>query len=160
MRSVVSRADVCAVVCVLAFLTAGTPAWAAPPCRNVTGTVQTQQTTAGCQSPIGLCFSGTLKTNSFLRGDTFFTATGAQPDPDQPHLLHYQGVLVVTLPSGRTVSLQSNGVLDTSTQTFTETDVASGNPEADLTMTGTTNATISAFTGKVTGQLCGTPPRK
>lgn len=158
MQREVSR-FVSVVVCLFG-VGATSAAWAKPPCRTIKGTVETQQATAGCQSPIGLCFAGTLQTNSFLRGDTWFTATFAQPDEDEPALLHYAGVLEVTLPNGRTVMLQSTGVLDTSTGTFTETEIATGNPAATLNVSGTTNAALSAFSGQISGQLCGTPPKK
>jgi hypothetical protein len=126
----------------------------------VKGTVETAQVTGGCDSPVGLCFEGVLRTNGPLRGETFFTAETVTPVEGAPALLRYTGTLRVTLPGGREVLLASAGEVDTATGAFVETDVATDGPLAGtaLTFTGTALPGLTGFRGGLTGALCGVPP--
>ncbi len=121
-------------------------------CRDVTGTVTTEQTTTDCASPTGICFRGELTSNGWLRGDTFFVVTSAAPSPDGE--LVYAGVLTVTLPGGAVVTYDTTGAVDPLTGAFVEEDTARDGSSA-LRITGTTNGTLSAFRGAVTGVVCG-----
>jgi hypothetical protein len=58
-------------------------------CRVIAGTVATKQADGVCPSPVGICFGGALRTNSPLRGETFFVVTSAGPDPSDPTFLLY-----------------------------------------------------------------------
>jgi hypothetical protein len=124
------------------------------PCRSITGTVATQQADGACPSPVGICFSGTLETTSALRGETFFVVSAAAPDPSDPSLLHYTGILTVTHPSGSVTTFDTSGSVNQLTGEFLETDRAQSPNDAALTISGTTNATLTAFTGTITGELC------
>lgn len=140
----------------LAFLLGAGPAlgWGGPFCKALKGEVSTAQTSEGCPSPLGLCFAGTLKTNSWLHGETFFVVTSAAPQPGTS-LIAFSGVFTVTRANGRVISLQSSGVADTSALTYVET--FSGTVDGrtiDLTSTGTTDAALSTFTGDISGSLC------
>lgn len=146
---------VSAALTVVAGLSGALAAQAAPEhCRALTGTVVTTQAPEGCPSPIGLCFTGELVTNSPLRGTTSFVAESAQPVDGT---LVYTGTLYLTLPSGHVVPFASTGVLDLATGTFTETDVATGGVDARLVFSGTTDAGVTGFTGEAAGEVCGAP---
>jgi hypothetical protein len=123
-------------------------------CRVVTGTVATEQADGACPSQVGFCFRGALRTNSPLRGETFFVVTSAGPDPSDPTFLLYEGTLTVTHPSGAVTTFDTTGRINQLTGEFEETDRARSPAEAELTITGTTNATLTAFSGNVTGELC------
>lgn len=129
--------------------------WGGVRCRELKGSVTTEQTTVGCTSPLGLCFAGTLKTNSSLHGATYFVVTQVAAVPGTT-LIAFSGVFTVTERSGQVVTFQSTGTADTATDTFVEsfTGTVAGETVV-LTATGTTNAALSAFTGEVTGSICG-----
>jgi hypothetical protein len=127
----------------------------AQPCLPIVGDVTTTQDVSGkCPSTLGVCFTGTLSTNGPLRGDTYFVVLSTSPDPLDPTKLTYTGQLSVLHPNGTVVVFDTTGVVDLLTGTFVETDRA---PNATLTITGTTNATLTAFTGTVTGETCAAP---
>jgi hypothetical protein len=124
-------------------------------CRPITGEVSTTQDTSGtCQSLLGICFTGTLTTNGALRGETSFIVYSATPDPTNSTNLIYTGQLSVRHPNGTVTVFETRGVIDTLTGAFVETDRST---DATLTITGVTNATLTSFTGTVTGETCWAP---
>jgi hypothetical protein len=124
-------------------------------CRPITGEVNTTQDLSGtCESVLGICFTGTLRTNSALRGETSFVVYSAAPDPTNSTNLIYTGQLSVLHPNGTVTVFETHGVIDMQTGTFVETDRAA---DATLTITGVTDATLTSFTGTVTGETCGAP---
>jgi hypothetical protein len=128
-------------------------------CRPITGEISTTQDVSGtCQSVLGICFTGTLRTNSALRGETSFTVYSAMysasADPTNSTNLIYTGQLSVVHPNGTIIVFETQGVIDTLTGAFVETDRST---DATLTITGVTNATLSSFTGTVTGETCAAP---
>jgi hypothetical protein len=61
---------------------------------------------------------------------------------------------MLTHPSGAVTTFDTTGRVNQLTGEFVEIDRARSPAEANLTITGTTNATLTAFSGNVTGDLC------
>lgn len=140
----------------LAFLLGGSAAYGGNgrACKPLKGEVSTAQTLEGCESLLGLCFTGTLKTNGWLHGTTDFVVTSAAAQPGTPLIL-FAGVFTLTRANGEVITLQSSGVADTSSHTYWETfSGAVGGQTIDLSSTGATDAALSTFTGGVSGLLC------
>jgi hypothetical protein len=147
-----------ALGCVL-VLSSSVAGCGAPLCKEIQeGMVQTQAT-SDCESPVGLCFDGVLRTRGPLKGRTHFTALTVVQDPNNPAILRYTGELVLTLSSGHDLVFSSEGQVDLETLAFVETDVAiSPGVEGTLTIEGVAEPNLSGFTGQVTGELCALIP--
>ncbi len=127
-------------------------------CREVRGTIVTSATSEGCESPIGLCFEGELKTPGFLRGETFFTATSAAPIHGTT-MLSYTGLMTLRLANGRQIELKSQGEVDLATLRFVETQTTDEltHGQTTLDLRGTAAPDLSGFTGTVAARICGAP---
>lgn len=146
---------------VVCALVAASAAWAVPGgavpeevCRELRGTIETQAVTEGCESPLEVCFAGILRTNSPLRGETYFTLTSLETDPQGQ--LVYTGELVLFLANGEQVIFESTGVVDPATGAFQETDlgVRDDGSTASLQFEGFALPGLSGFQGTATGRLC------
>lgn len=123
-------------------------------CRDIRGTISTEFSLTACPTTLG-CFTGTLRTNSPLRGSTFFVT---QSVTQTGTTLSYTGTLYVTLPNGEVETFQSLGTINLLTGEFLETDVAIEGPYGGtLTSAGLVSPALNAFSGTVTGTLCKEP---
>jgi hypothetical protein len=126
-------------------------------CSRLKGVILTQQSTALCPSPLGLCFDGRLHATAGLVGRTFFVVETIEAVPSDPNLLVYTGTLTVSLVSGGTITFDSQGLVDTTSGAFSELDVPtqSSGFTGVVFITGTTTPTLSSFAGSISGSLCG-----
>lgn len=134
-------------------------------CKAVSGHYVATQTTAGCQSTTGICFTGTVTGDKVLAGATSWTELDQAPSAGMPltepgTTVSYSGSLMFTTSSGTLVS-RDLGVIDGARQAFTEMERPVGgtgslvNASGIFFISGRMNSTLTAFDGSITGQLCG-----
>jgi hypothetical protein len=132
-------------------------------CRHVRAHVHTTLVSAGCQSPVGICTTGTVDGGPFEGATTFLTLNAApsagMPGTEPAANLSYSGTFTVTQRSGTFVA-SDLGVLDPGHAAFTEmTRSVSGtgrfeNPTGTLFISGQIVDNSTAFDGFITGELC------
>ncbi|MGB6676073.1 MAG: hypothetical protein WBE44_05240 [Terriglobales bacterium] len=93
-------------------------------CRSVRGTINSVFTTQNCNSPVGLCTTGTISGARLLDGNTSFVAMGVAPSAGMPGIeptanLSYSGQLTIVARQG-TLVINDLGVLDAAHLAFTE----------------------------------------
>jgi hypothetical protein len=104
----------------LAVLSVGGIAVAAPSVRNVDGTLETRVVTPpACASAVALCTHGRI--NGDIRGTFHFTGDTLTPAPNQanPSVLFYTGQVVIRTDDGRIVGTDA-GVIDFATGAFVD----------------------------------------
>ena len=159
---------IAAVVCAaatIATVAASTRAHAAGSCRTVAGTYVANQYTTGCTSPTGICFSGTVSGGE-LAGTTNFIELDQAPSAGMPltepgTTVSYSGTLTFTTPANGTLTVRDLGVIDGARTSYTELERPVGgtgqfaNGTGTFFISGTMNAALTQFDGKLTGQICG-----
>ena len=146
------RTGVCSLA---AVLFASLAARAEPACKAVDTTIVTTYSMAGCQSPVGICTTGTVQLGKET-ATTAFRALTATPGAD-PEITLYTGELVITTREG-TITLHDSGVLDGNTGRFFEVQQVVGGTKKYKFVTGMLTsqgiATGTGFSGTLTGALC------
>jgi hypothetical protein len=151
---------------VIATVAASTRAGAGTSCQSVRGHYVASQTTSGCLSPTGICFTGTVKNddnNSLLNGSTSFIELDQAPSAGMPltepgTTVSYSGTLTVTTKQG-TLTLRDLGVI--ADAHFTEIERPVGGTgtftgaTGDFFVSGMMNSNLTMFDGQFSGQLCG-----
>jgi hypothetical protein len=147
----------------LAFMSK--PASADTVCAPVHGTMTSTQTTAGCTSPTGICFTGSITGASLLDGSTSFVELDQAPSAGMPltepaNNVSYSGTLTITTNTGDELTTRNLGVLDGGRLAFTElerpvggTGVFAGSSHVFF-ISGSTNSTLTSFMGTLSGTLC------
>lgn len=156
---------VCALT-TLAIVSASAGAGATTKCQAVSGTYTATQTTAGCTSPTGICFTGTISGGTkFLDGSTEWIELDQAPSAGMPltepgTTISYSGTLTITSGANQ-LTLRNLGVLDGARYVFTEIErpvggtgifVSASNP---FFISGTMNTALTQFNGQISGSLCG-----
>ncbi len=143
------------VLCTAASVLSSRAMAQAKACKDVTGTTTGAFVSEGCESPVGLCTAGMLRSGwGGLRGTFELVVTEIAPCGEG--LMCYEGILTLTTPAG-TLTLLDAGVINTADGTFSDTATfISGtglfsDGDAELSFTGViTNGTLSSsFTGTV-----------
>jgi hypothetical protein len=99
---------------------------AATTCKAVKGTYVANYTTTNCESPIGVCYSGTITSGGTLNGTTFLSMTDTAssagiPTGEPATTVSYDGSLVITTKNG-TLTLHALGLLENNLLAFSEID--------------------------------------
>ena len=146
------RTGVCSLA---AVLFASLAAHAEPPCTPVNTPIVTTYSMVNCQSPVGICTTGTVQ----LRNETAttaFRALTATPGAD-PEITLYTGELVITTREG-TITLRDYGILNGNTGQFFELQQVVGGTKKYKSATGLLTAqgmaTGTGFSGTLTGAVC------
>jgi len=145
---------------------------AGTPCFDVRATISVRFATDACDSVVGLCTRGTVRSRGagFLRGTTRFRATGlgggvvgeasiVTPPAEPPTTWAYSGELSIATALG-TLELEDAGVFDTARGTFTELNRAVGGTgvfrgaTGDLFIFGYAHDDFGGFDGTIRGDLC------
>ena len=103
-------------------------------CEGVDAAIVTSYSSdPGCASPVGVCTSGTIASED-LNGTTHFTALSMAPGPSGNDVL-YTGELVLTTASG-TITLHDDGLLNSATGDYIETEQVVSGTSAYVQRTG------------------------
>ena len=148
-------------VCTLAAVLSGSlAARADPPCTPVDTAIVTTYSMTNCQSPVGICTTGTVQLGKET-ATTAFRALTATPGAD-PEITLYTGELVITTREG-TITLRDAGVLNGNTGQFFEMQQVVGGTKKYKSVTGLLTsqgmATGTGFSGTLTGAVCRVPGR-
>lgn len=120
--------------------------------------------TAGCESPVGLCTTGTITEGGILNGTTEFTAlsvatAAGMPGVEPDTTLSYSGLLKITTKLG-TLTISDVGIFDTARGVFSELDRITEGTErffgsnGTLFIYGTATADGTGFGGSINGEVC------
>jgi hypothetical protein len=126
-------------------------------CKRVRTTIVTSFFSEGCQSLLGICTRGRVR-SGLLKGTSSFTAQSIAPGPGASlDVLLYTGELVITTRKG-TVTLHDYGLLDSLKQKYFETQHVVAGTEAFDQATGALtsqgSATVTGFKGTLEGAIC------
>jgi hypothetical protein len=157
------------VTATIAAIAASSSAQAAKPngCKTLTGHLVASQTTSGCTSPTGICFSGTVTGDKLLAGTTQFIELDQAPSAGMPltepgTTVSFSGTLTFTTSCG-TLMVRDLGVIDGARTSYTELERPVGgtgpfvNASGVFFITGTLNTNLTTMDGTISGQLCGLP---
>lgn len=134
-------------------------------CLPVWGVINSLFTTQNCNSPIGLCTTGTITGSDLLDGSTSFVALDAAPSAGMSGVepaanLSYSGQLTIVTPLGTLVT-NDLGVLDATHLAFTEMERPSSgtgifaNPGSSaFFISGSIVDNGQGFQGNLSGNFC------
>jgi len=134
-------------------------------CHRVRGHYTATQTTSGCTSPTGICFSGSISHGGILSSTSMFIELDQAPSAGMPltepgTTVSYSGTVTLTNHAGQLV-LRDLGVIDGARVSFTEMERPVGGTGAFASashtffISGGMNSNLTAFDGEVSGELCG-----
>jgi hypothetical protein len=134
-----------------------------PRCHRIDpeATLQSNATTDGCTSPVGLCTAGVFKGDHLLRGTTSFVADGIAPAAGMPAVeagttLSYSGLLTITTRHG-TLTTRDTGIFDTAAGLFASRDVVVGGTGVFAGATGHLffqGTGTTSFDSVAAGEIC------
>ena len=124
-------------------------------CKPVHTTIVTFFFTDGCESPVGICTAGKVRSGP-LEGTTRFQALTVAEGPT-PDVLVYTGELVITTHRG-TVTIRDAGVLNGTTGKFAElqkiVEGSRGLAHVSGVLTSRGVQTATGFQGSLNGFVC------
>jgi hypothetical protein len=134
-------------------------------CHRVRGHYTASQTTSGCTSPTGICFSGEITHGGFLDSTSMFIELDQAPSAGMPltepgTTISYSGTVTLTTSEG-SVTMRDLGVIDGARLAFTEMERPVGgtgeftNASHTFFINGAMNSTLTAFDGQLEGEICG-----
>ena len=134
-------------------------------CHRVRGHYTASQTTAGCASPTGICFTGEITHGGMLDSSAMFIELDQAPSAGMPltepgTTVSYSGTVTLTTHEG-SLTMRDLGVIDGARVTFTEMERPIGGTGAfvhashPFFISGSMNSTLTAFDGELSGELCG-----
>ena len=113
-----------------------------------------------CESPVGICTLGILEGN-FHATYEFTMLTLAPIDPNNPAIVAYTGVSVITLRSGEKLFAQDTGIMDTTNPaaapfetTATIVDGTGQYVSGQIVATGILNLITGEAVGSHAGEIC------
>ena len=132
-------------------------------CTQISAKIKTEVQTAGCESPVGLCTTGTMEGKGLLHGPTQYVATAVGPaagDPNPAVQLTYTGNLIINTEYGQ-LTTTNLGILDKTGGSFSELTRALEGTETFQGATGKLffygNIADTGFSGEIKGRLCFPP---
>lgn len=149
------------------------PAPAGTRCFDVRAEISVLFTADGCDSPVGMCTAGTVRSRGaggIVAGTTRFRALGLGggvvgepsivfPPAEPASTWSYRGDLAITTALG-VLNLEDVGVFDTVRGSFSEMNRVVGgtgifrDAQGDLFMYGYSNASGTGFDGDIRGRVC------
>jgi len=134
-------------------------------CHRARGHYTASQTTSGCASPTGICFSGEITHGGILDSTSMFIELDQAPSAGMPltepgTTISYSGTVTLTTSEG-SVTMRDLGVIDGARLAFTEMERPVGgtgaftNASHTFYINGVMNSSLTAFDGEVEGEICG-----
>jgi hypothetical protein len=139
-------------------------------CQRVSGHYTSSQTTVGCTSPTGICFTGQITHGGLLDSSALFIELDQAPSAGMPltepgTTVSYSGTLSITTDDG-TLTVRDLGVIDGARLAFTEMERPVGgtgaftNSSHTFFISGSMNSNLTAFDGQIEGEICGVTARR
>lgn len=133
--------------------------------HRVRGHYTASQTTSGCASPTGICFSGNITHGGILDSTSMFIELDQAPAAGMPATepgttVSYSGTVILTTSNG-SLTMRDLGVIDGARVAFTEMERpitgtgAFTHASHTFFISGGMNSTLTAFDGELNGELCG-----
>jgi hypothetical protein len=139
----------------LAIALLAAPGSRADACKPIETSIVTRFALTECNSPVGVCTTGSVASGR-LQGTTTFMALTMVPGA-QPDTVLYTGLLTVNTKSG-SVILRDYGILNSATGEYFEVQQVVDGTRAFKHATGTLTsrglATGTGFSGDLNGALC------
>src|SRR3954471_537889 len=130
-------------------------------CKAIDTTIMTTFFVTGCESPVGVCTEGEVRSGP-LKGTTRLAALTVREGPS-PDVLIYTGDLVITTKSGDVI-IRDAGVLDSAKGVFFELQQIVGGTKSHQNAFGSLTsqglATATGFSGSLAGVLCNAKPHQ
>jgi hypothetical protein len=152
------------LITALALSTTGAVSRAKPKCSAIHARFETEITTVGCTSPVGLCGSGTITRDPLIAGSHYGTIndlapSAGMPASEPPSMLSISGERSLTPDRGGTLSAHITGIFDTAQGYFDELNVITGGTGPLAGATGAIHLFGRAtgpttFAGGIRGTIC------
>lgn len=133
-------------------------------CKRIEARLATVRVTEDCASPVDFCAAGVITGARLIEGTTRASVLGLVPSVGLPGVepettFSYAGERTITTSHG-TVTLRFTGVFDTARGEASELERVTGGTRrfegatGTLWLAATSNAELTMFAGRVTGQIC------